>query len=224
MPEGYRKHPACQIRSTRISSRGMLPDKLGRPGRRALKRKAISSGQDSGRGRARPATCMPRLKLWVWRDDLTRRAAVRTGEILQHLQNHPAPSWLTCGRDRLANDGRGDHEPDPAVPMLVRPWAARAMIRSPQGGVVPSARASTSCCRYGARHGAKAMAQASLNRWWWPVAMMFGAQRQGLDPLGPDHGLGHQAHLQTTICARNSSTPPPYRRPELLGPTIPTPT
>jgi ring-1,2-phenylacetyl-CoA epoxidase subunit PaaA len=77
-------------------------------------------------------------------------------------------------RDRLAGGRRGDHEPDPALPDLLRPYA-RAMVRickeesfhQRQGYEI-----MLTLCRGTPEQ--KAMAQDALDRWWWPSLMMFG--------------------------------------------------
>ncbi|XUJ33123.1 1,2-phenylacetyl-CoA epoxidase subunit PaaA [Bradyrhizobium japonicum] len=87
--------------------------------------------------------------------------------------NYPTLTWADR-HHRLAGRRRRDHEPDPAVPLLLRPYA-RAMIRvckeesfhQRQGYEI-----MLTLCRGSDEQ--KAMAQDALNRWWWPVLMMFG--------------------------------------------------
>ena len=52
--------------------------------------------------------------------------------------NYPTLTWADIGTDRLAGRWRRDHEPDPAVPLFLRPLCARDDPRL-QGGILPSA-------------------------------------------------------------------------------------
>ena len=81
-------------------------------------------GQGPGRGRARPLPLLRRRDARrVARPD-DRRPAFRQGQVLQHLQL-PDADVGRHRRDRLARRRRGDHEPDSAVPLLVRPVCPR---------------------------------------------------------------------------------------------------
>ena len=57
----------------------------------------------------------------------------------------------------------------------------------------------------------KAMAQDALNRWWWPVLMMFGPPDQA-SQHGDTRRAGRSSASPTTSCARNSSMPRCRRR------------
>ena len=52
--------------------------------------------------------------------------------------NYPTLTWADIGTDRLAGRWRGDHEPDPAVPLLLWSLCARDDPRL-QGRILPSA-------------------------------------------------------------------------------------
>jgi acyl-CoA thioesterase len=84
--------------------------------------------------------------LGVSRDELIDAAARRQGQVLVDLQL-PDAHLGRHRRDRLAGRRRGDHEPDPAVPLLVRPVCARDDPRLQGGERSTSARATTSCSR-----------------------------------------------------------------------------
>jgi ring-1,2-phenylacetyl-CoA epoxidase subunit PaaA len=57
----------------------------------------------------------------------------------------------------------------------------------------------------------KAMAQDALNRWWWPVLMMFGPP-DATSQHSDTRRSGRSSASPMTSCARSSSMPPCRRR------------
>ena len=114
-------------------------------------------GQGAGRGRPRPLSLLGRGDARrVARPD-GRRPARRPRQVLVDLQL-PDAHLGRHRRDRLARRRRGDHEPDSAVPLLVR--AVRAGDGAHlQGGELPPAA--------GLRHHARARAAARRSRRRW---------------------------------------------------------
>ena len=112
--------------------------------------------------------------LGVDRAELIELPPRRPSEVLEHLQL-PDADVGRRRRDRMARRRRGDHQPDPAVPLLVR--AVRAGDGAClQGGVLPPATGLRAALRALAREpgSSSAMAQDAVNRWWWPSIEMFG--------------------------------------------------
>ena len=135
---GYRKTLIRQIAQHAHSEIiGMQPEGNWITRAPSLRRKAILLAKvqdEAGHG----------LYLYCGRGDPRRRprgparpAALRQAEVLQHLQL-PDAELGGHGRDRLAGGRRGDHEPGPAVPLLLRSVRARHGADL-QGGVLPPA-------------------------------------------------------------------------------------
>ena len=110
---------ACALGDRRDVARGQLGD-----ARADAQAQGHPDGQDPGRGGARP------LPLLGGRDAgrLARRSgarpARRQGQVFVDLQlSHADLGRHRC--DRLARRRRGDHEPDPVVPLQLRPLCAR---------------------------------------------------------------------------------------------------
>ena len=125
MPEAYRKTLVRQIAQHAHSEIvGMLPEGNWITRAPSLKRKAALLRQGAGRGRSR------RLSLCGGRD--ARRVARGAGRA---IARGPAEIFLDLQlsdadlggyrHHRLAGRWRGDHEPDSALPLLVRSLCAR---------------------------------------------------------------------------------------------------
>ncbi len=115
-------------------------------------------GQGPGRGRPRPLPVLGgRDARRVARPD-DRRPATRARPSTPVDLQLPDADLGRHRRDRLAGRRRGDHEPDPAVPLLVRALRPRDGAHL-QGGELPPAA--------GLRHhaGARAAARPSRRRW-----------------------------------------------------------
>ena len=111
--------------------------------------------------------------LGVSREELVDAAARRQGQIFLDLQL-PDADLGGYRRDRLAGRRRGDHEPDSAVPLLVRALCTRddPHLQGRDLPPAPGLRDHADAVR--GTEEQKAMAQDALDRWWWPVLMMFG--------------------------------------------------
>ena len=93
--------------------------------------------QGAGRGRPRPLSVRGRRDPRRVARRADRGAARRQGQVLVDLQL-PDADLGRHRRHRLAGRRRGDHEPDPAAPLLVRPLRARHDPHL-QGRELPSA-------------------------------------------------------------------------------------
>jgi hypothetical protein len=138
-------------------------------------------------------------------------ACTRQGQVQLHLQL-PHPQLGRHGRDRLAGGRRGDHEPDPAVPLQLRPLRARHGARV-QGGELPPApglrgpagddEGHAGAARHGA--GRRQPLVVEVPGHVRPARRRQPAQRAG-------HALGHQAHQQRRVA------PEVHRRHRAAGP------
>ena len=148
MPEQYRRTLVRQISQHAHSEViGMQPEGNWVTRAPTLKRKAqlLAKIQDEARPRALP--------LFRRRDarrlarGALRAAALRPRQVLVDLQL-PDAELRRHGRDRLAGRRRGDHEPDPALPLQLRPLRAGDDPRLQGGSRSTSGRATTSCSRW----------------------------------------------------------------------------
>ena len=158
MPEAYRNTLVRQIQQHAHS------EIVGHAARRQLDHpRAVAQaqgdpdGQGAGRSRPRPLPVRGGGDARRVARPADRRPARRQGQVLVDLQL-PDADLGRHRRHRLAGRRRGDHEPDPAVPLLVRPVRAGDGAHL-QGGVVPPAP--------GLRHHAcrSAAARRSRRRW-----------------------------------------------------------
>ena len=162
--------PARPFRDRRHAARGQLDHPRAR--------RCAARPRCSPRCRTSAATgsiSTPPPRRWASsREELVDALLGGQGEVFLDLQL-PDADLGRYRRDRLAGRRRRDHEPDPALPLLLRPLCARDDPRL-QGGELPPApglRDHADAVR-AARAEQKAMAQDALNRWWWPCLMMFG--------------------------------------------------
>ena len=138
MPDAYRRTLVRQISQHAHSEIvGQLPEGNWLTRAPSLRRKAalLAKVQDE---------CGHGLYLYAAAETLgdrargaDRPAAVRPGQVQQHLQL-PGADLGRYRRHRLAGGWRGDHEPDPALPLLLRPLCPRHGARL-QGGKLPPA-------------------------------------------------------------------------------------
>ncbi len=138
MPEGYRKTLVRQISQHAHSEIvGQLPEGNWVTRAPTLKRKAILLAKiqdEAGHGLYLYSAAET---LGVSRDELL--AALHSGKAkYSSIFNYPTLSLGGHRRDRLARRRLRDHQPDPAVPLLVRALRAGDGARV-QGGVVPRA-------------------------------------------------------------------------------------
>ena len=148
----------ADLASTRIpKSSACCRKATGSPARRSLRRKAalLAKVQDEcGHGLYLYAAAET---LGASREELVDQMLGRQGQIFLDLQL-PDADLGRYRRDRLAGRRRGDHEPDSAVPLLLRSLCARDDPRL-QGGIVPPAPGLRDHADAGARH------RRSRRRW-----------------------------------------------------------
>lgn len=174
MPEGYRRTLVRQISQHAHSEVvGMLPEGNWVTRAPSLKRKAIllAKIQDEG-GHG--------LYLYAAAETLgsSREAlvdALHSGKAkYSSIFNYPTPTWADIGTIGWLVDGAAIMNQVPLCRCSYGPYA-RAMIRvckeesfhQRQGFEIMLTLSRGTPAQ-------KAMAQAALNRWWWPVLMMFG--------------------------------------------------
>lgn len=174
MPEGYRKTLIRQISQHAHSEIvGQLPEGNWVTRAPTLERKAILLAKiqdEAGHGLYLYSAAET---LGVSRDDLL--AALHSGKAkYSSIFNYPTISWADMGAIGWLVDGSAIINQIPLCRCSYGPYA-RAMIRvckeesfhARQGYDIMLA-----LCRGTPEQ--KAMAQDSLNRWWWPALMMFG--------------------------------------------------
>jgi ring-1,2-phenylacetyl-CoA epoxidase subunit PaaA len=174
MPDGYRKTLVRQISQHAHSEYvGMLPEGNWITRAPSLRRKAIllSKVQDEA-GHA--------LYLYSAAETLGTSRAEMNDQLLtgrakySSIFNYPTPTWADVGAIGWLVDGAAIMNQIPLCRCSYGPYA-RAMVRicreesfhQRQGFELMLA-----LCRGTPEQ--KAMAQAALNRWWWPSLMMFG--------------------------------------------------
>ena len=124
MPDAYRKTLIRQIPQHAHSEIvGMLPEGNWITPRAVAQAQGDPDGQGAGRRRPRPLSLRGRGNARRVARPAGRRPARRQGQVLVDLQL-PDADVGRHRRDRLAGRRRGDHEPDSAVPLLVRPVRA----------------------------------------------------------------------------------------------------
>ena len=174
MPEGYRRTLVRQISQHAHSEViGMQPEGKWITRAPSLRRKAalLAKVQDeAGHG----------LYLYAAAETLGTGREELYGQLLSgrakysSIFNYPTPTWADIGVIGWLVDGAAIMNQIPLCRCSFGPYA-RAMIRickeesfhQRQGYEI-----MLTLCRGTA--GQKAMAQEALNRWWWPVLMMFG--------------------------------------------------
>ena len=125
MPEAYRRTLVRQISQHAHSEIvGMLPEGNWITRAPSLLRKTILIAKVQDEGGHGAYLYSAAETLGVSRERTRGPAARRQGEILEHLQLSDAHLGRRR-RDRLARGWRGDHEPDPALPLFVRALCAR---------------------------------------------------------------------------------------------------
>ena len=125
MPEAYRRTLIRQISQHAHSEIvGMLPEGNWITRAPSLLRKAILIAKVQDEGGHGAYLYSAAETLGVSRDELVDQLLDRQGEVLEHLQL-PDADLGRHRRDRLAGRRRGDHEPDPALPLFLRPVRAR---------------------------------------------------------------------------------------------------
>ena len=174
MPEAYRKTLVRQISQHAHSEVvGMLPEGNWVTRAPSLKRKAILLAKVQDEGGHGLYLYSAAETLGVSRAEMVD--ALHAGKAkYSSIFNYPALTWADMGAIGWLVDGAAIMNQIPLCRCSYGPYA-RAMIRickeesfhQRQGFDV-----MLSLCRGTAQQ--KAMAQDALNRWWWPVVMMFG--------------------------------------------------
>ena len=174
MPEGYRRTLIRQISQHAHSEVvGMLPEGNWVTRAPSLKRKAILLAKIQDEGGHGLYLYAAAETLGASREELVD--ALHSGKAkYSSIFNYPTPTWADIGTIGWLVDGAAIMNQVPLCRCSFGPYA-RAMIRvckeesfhQRQGFEIV-----LTLCRGTAEQ--KAMAQAALNRWWWPVLMMFG--------------------------------------------------
>src|SRR5215831_527370 len=174
MPERYRKTLVRQISQHAHSEIvGMLPEGNWISRAPTLKRKAILLAKVQDEGGHGLYLYAAAETLNVSRDQLIEQ--LHSGKAkYSSIFNYPTLTWADIGTIGWLVDGAAIMNQIPLCRCSYGPYA-RAMIRvckeesfhQRQGYEI-----MLTLCRGSA--GQKAMAQDALNRWWWPVLMMFG--------------------------------------------------
>ncbi len=174
MPEAYRKTLVRQISQHAHSEVvGMLPEGNWVTRAPSLKRKAILLAKVQDEGGHGLYLYSAAETLGVSRAEMVD--ALHAGKAkYSSIFNYPALTWADMGAIGWLVDGAAIMNQIPLCRCSYGPYA-RAMIRickeesfhQRQGFDI-----MLSQCRGTAQQ--KAMAQDALNRWWWPVVMMFG--------------------------------------------------
>ena len=174
MPEGYRKTLVRQISQHAHSEVvGMLPEGNWVTRAPSLRRKAILLAKIQDEGGHGLYLYAAAETLGVRREDLVD--ALHAGKAkYSSIFNYPTLTWADMGTIGWLVDGAAIMNQVPLCRCSYGPYA-RAMIRickeesfhQRQGFDIMLA-----LCR--GTPAQKAMAQDALNRWWWPVVMMFG--------------------------------------------------
>ena len=176
MPEGYRKTLQRQISQHAHSEIvGMLPEGNWITRAPSLKRKAALLAKVQDEGGHGLYLYSAAETLGVSREELVD--ALHAGRAkYSSIFNYPTPSWADMGMIGWLVDGAAIMNQIPLCRTSFGPYA-RAMIR---------------ICREESFHqrqgfdllhammqgtdAQRAMVQEAVNRWWWPVLMMFGPQ------------------------------------------------
>ena len=174
MPEGYRKTLVRQISQHAHSEVvGMLPEGNWVTRAPSLRRKAILLAKIQDEGGHGLYLYAAAETLGVSREDLVD--AMHAGKAkYSSIFNYPTLTWADMGAIGWLVDGAAIMNQVPLCRCSYGPYA-RAMIRickeesfhQRQGFDIMLA-----LCR--GTQAQKAMAQDALDRWWWPVVMMFG--------------------------------------------------
>ena len=138
MPEAYRRTLIRQISQHAHSEIvGMLPEGNWITRAPTLRRKAALLAKVQDEGGHGLYLYAAAETLGVSREELVEQLLTGRAKY-SSIFNYPDAELGGYRRDRLAGGWRGDHEPDPAVPLLLRSLCAGDDPHL-QGGIVPSA-------------------------------------------------------------------------------------
>ena len=174
MPDGYRKTLVRQISQHAHSEIvGMLPEGNWISRAPSLKRKAILLAKIQDEGGHGLYLYAAAETLGVSRDDLID--ALHSGKAkYSSIFNYPTPTWADIGVIGWLVDGAAIMNQVPLCRCSYGPYA-RAMVRICKEESFHQRQGFDAL--YTMMQGTdaqRAMVQDAVNRWWWPVLMMFG--------------------------------------------------
>ena len=221
MPEAYRKTLVRQISQHAHSEVvGMLPEGNWITRAPSLKRKAILMAKVQDEGGHGLYLYAAAETLGVSRDQLVD--ALHSGRAkYSSIFNYPTLTWADMGAIGWLVDGAAIMNQIPLCRCSYGPYA-RAMIRickeesfhQRQGFDIMLSLARGTPAQ-------KAMAQDALNRWWWPVVMMFGPPDKDSVHSGQSSAWGIKRISNDDLRQKFIDATVPQA--ELLGLTIPDP-
>ena len=221
MPDAYRRTLVRQISQHAHSEVvGMLPEGNWVPRAPSLERKAILLAKIQDEGGHGLYLYAAAETLGTSRDQMI--AALHSGKAkYSSIFNYPTLTWADMGAIGWLVDGAAIMNQIPLCRCSYGPYA-RAMIRickeesfhQRQGFDIMLA-----LCRGTPEQ--KAMAQDALNRWWWPVVMMFGPS--DADSIHSAHTMKWGIKRISNDELRQKFIDATVPQAELLGLTIPDP-
>ena len=174
MPDAYRQTLIRQISQHAHSEIvGMLPEGNWITRAPSLRRKAVLIAKVQDEGGHGAYLYSAAETLGVSREELTDQLLSGAAKY-SSIFNYPTPTWADVGAIGWLVDGAAIMNQIPLCRCSFGPYA-RAMVRvckeesfhQRQGFEIMLTLARGTAAQ-------KAMAQAALNRWWWPSLMMFG--------------------------------------------------
>ena len=174
MPEAYRKTLVRQISQHAHSEVvGMLPEGNWATRAPSLKRKAILLAKIQDEGGHALYLYAAAETLGVTRDDLVH--ALHTGKAkYSSIFNYPTLNWADIGVIGWLVDGAAIMNQVPLCRCSYGPYA-RAMVRICKEESFHQRQGFDSLlAMMQGTEAQRAMVQDAVNRWWWPVLMMFG--------------------------------------------------
>lgn len=221
MPDAYRKTLVRQISQHAHSEVvGMLPEGNWVTRAPSLKRKAILLAKIQDEGGHGLYLYAAAETLGTSRDQMI--GALLAGKAkYSSIFNYPTPTWADMGAIGWLVDGAAIMNQIPLCRCSYGPYA-RAMIRickeesfhQRQGFDI-----MLTLCR--GTPAQKAMAQEALNRWWWPVVMMFGPSDRDSVHSGQTMNWGIKRISNDDL--RQKFIDATIPQVELLGLTVPDP-
>lgn len=221
MPDAYRKTLVRQISQHAHSEVvGMLPEGNWVTRAPSLKRKAILLAKIQDEGGHGLYLYAAAETLGTSRDQMI--GALLSGKAkYSSIFNYPTPTWADMGAIGWLVDGAAIMNQIPLCRCSYGPYA-RAMIRickeesfhQRQGFDI-----MLTLCR--GTPAQKAMAQDALNRWWWPVVMMFGPSDRDSVHSGQTMNWGIKRISNDDL--RQKFIDATIPQVELLGLTVPDP-
>ena len=176
MPDAYRKTLVRQISQHAHSEVvGMLPEGNWVTRAPSLKRKSILLAKIQDEGGHALYLYAAAETLGVTRDDLVH--ALHTGKAkYSSIFNYPTLNWADIGVIGWLVDGAAIMNQVPLCRCSYGPYA-RAMVRICKEESFHQRQGYDSLlAMMRGTEEQKAMVQDAVNRWWWPVLMMFGPQ------------------------------------------------